>query len=600
MGCCKVALVPRFYFSWQSHFLRRYALLPRKSMSENPTNSALTDTNDRITVAQSSENSANQPSNGIGTERIDTPSSDLSFNNTTPVGKPLPTGDISMQGDPSKFLTGELLTLGHDLVPVEEQTAPDLAPIPFANETPQAEPWYQKKWIWLLAALGLLAVPVTPYAASQINESTKPKPPVVVAPPPKITSVTALGRIGPSGEVTKLTASSSQTALVREVLVREGEKVVPNQVVAVLDTIAMKQAQLAKAKEDIRFAQSNLDKVRAGAKGGEIAAQRSEVLRIQRELEGEVNTSKAILDRLKQQLVLDGTVQGERIGELQKQLIGEKATSESELKRLALLAKNAEVDYGRHLQLFKQDGAISASLLDTKRLAMETAFQELDKEKSKRSQTIEVLNKQISGNSATKKRIDSTLIQQIKEAEATYSKNVATLKEQINQAKANVDRIVEVRPVDLRSAESEIAQAQAAARQAQADLELAYVRSPIAGEVFKIRTKPGEAPSSQGILEIAQNDRMMAVAEVYESDIGKVKVGQIAEIKSESGSFVGKIQGKVVQIGLQVAKKDVLKTDPAADVDSRVVEVKIAIDPAQSDLIRGLTYSKVEVKILTE
>jgi HlyD family secretion protein len=568
-------------------------------MSENPTNSALTDTNDRIAAAQSSENSASQANNGVDTRRIETPSSDLSLNNTASVGKPLPTGDISLQGDPSRFVTGELLTLGHDLVPVEDQSAPELAPIPFTNDALQDEPWYQKKWIWLLAALGLLAVPATPYVANQISESTKPKPPVVVAPPPKITSVTALGRLEPAGEVTKLTASSSQTALVREVLVREGEKVVPNQVVAVLDTVSMKQAQLAKAKEDIRFAQTNLDKVKAGAKGGEIAAQRSEVSRIKLELEGQVNTSKTILDRLKQQLIWDGAAQGDRVGELQKQLVGEVATSESEVRRLTLVAQNAETEFQRYQRLFNEGGT-TASLLDNKRLARDTARQEIAKEQSKRSQIIEVLRKQISGNSATKKRIDSTLVQQIKEAEATYNKNVATLNEQITQAKANVDRIVEVRPVDLRSAEAEIAKAQAAARQAQADLELAYVRSPIAGEVFKIQTKPGEAPSNQGILEIAQNDQMMAVAEVYESDISKVKVGQIAEINSESGSFVGKIRGKVVQVGLQVAKKDVLKTDPAADVDSRVVEVKIAIDPAQSNLIRGLTYSKVEVKILTE
>jgi HlyD family secretion protein len=570
-------------------------------MPETPTNSALTDTNHRITAAQSSENSVSQATNGADTKRIDSssPSSDLHVSNNITVGNPLPTGDISLQGDPSRFVTGELLTLGHDLVPVGEDSTPELAPIPFPNNVALGEPWYQKKWIWLLAALGLLAVPAAPYVANQVSESTKPKPVVVVAPPPKITAVTALGRLEPAGEVTKLTASSSQTALVREVLVREGEKVVPNQVVAVLDTVSMKQAQLAKAKEDIRFAQTNLDKVKVGAKGGEIAAQRSEVLRIQQELRGEIATSKAILDRLKQQLVLDGAVQGDRVGELQKQLAGELATSESEGRRLILVAQNADAEYQRYQKLYDAGGT-TAILLDTKRLARDTAIQEIEKAKSRRNQVVAVLEKQISGNRATKKRIDSTLVQQIKEAEATYNKNVATLNEQINQAKANVDRIVEVRPVDLRSAEAEIAKAQAAARQAQADLEMSYVRSPIAGEVFKIQTKPGEAPGSQGILEIAQNDQMMAVAEVYESDISKVKVGQIAEINSESGSFVGKIQGKVVQVGLQVAKKDVLKTDPAADVDSRVVEVKIAIDPAQSNLIRGLTYSKVEVKILTE
>jgi HlyD family secretion protein len=565
-------------------------------MPENHLNSAFADTANRDRAAQ--EHSTSHISAESDTRSIDTPSSDISLNHNSVVGTPLPTGDISLPSDSSKFLTGELLT-GHDLVPSTEQFVPELAPIPFLSDVPLGEPWYQKKLIWLLAVLGLLAVPAAPYVANQVSANIKPKPLVIAAAPPKITSVTALGRLEPAGEVTKLAASSSQTTLVREILVKEGDKVLPNQIVAVLDTISMKQAQVAKAKEDIRFAQTSLDKVKAGAKGGEIAAQKSEVSRIEKELRGEIATSKTVVDRLRQQLIFDGAAQSDRVGEFQKQLIGEIATSEAEGRRLVLVAKNAETEYQRYQKLHTAGGATTI-FLDSRRLARDTAIEEIEKAKSKRSQTIAVLEKQISGNSATKQRIDRTLIQQIKEAEAIYNKNVATLNEQINQAKANVERIAEVRPVDLRGAEAEIARAQAAARQAQADLELSYVRSPIAGEVFKIQTKPGEAPGSQGILEIAQNDQMMAVAEVYESDISKVKVGQIAEINSESGSFVGKISGRVVQVGLQVAKKDVLKTDPAADVDSRVVEVKIAIDPAQSSIVRGLTYSKVEVKILTE
>jgi HlyD family secretion protein len=151
--------------------------------------------------------------------------------------------------------------------------------------------------------------------------------------------------------------------------------------------------------------------------------------------------------------------------------------------------------------------------------------------------------------------------------------------------------------VDVRAAEAEVASAIASARQMRADLELAYVRAPIAGEVFKIYTKPGEATNTKGLLEIGQNDRMVAVAEIYESDIGKIKIGQLANITSETGAFTGKIRGTVSQIGLQIAKKDVLNTDPAADADSRVVEVKLSLDPSDSNQVRGLTNSKVEVKI---
>ncbi|NES85510.1 MAG: HlyD family efflux transporter periplasmic adaptor subunit [Moorea sp. SIO2B7] len=134
---------------------------------------------------------------------------------------------------------------------------------------------------------------------------------------------------------------------------------------------------------------------------------------------------------------------------------------------------------------------------------------------------------------------------------------------------------------------------------ADADLALAYVRAPINGQVLKIHTRPGESfNQEQGIVELGQTDRMMVIAEVYESDIGKVRVGQQAQIISESGAFSEKIKGTVAQIGWQIGKKDVLDTDTAADVDVRVVEVKILLNPEDSKIVSGLTYSKVIAKIL--
>ena len=67
----------------------------------------------------------------------------------------------------------------------------------------------------------------------------------------------------------------------------------------------------------------------------------------------------------------------------------------------------------------------------------------------------------------------------------------------------------------------------------------------------------------------------MMVAEVYESEINQVKIGQKAIIKSDNNSFTGTLEGTVNKIGLQIGKKDVLDTDPAADVDVRVIEVDI-------------------------
>ena len=90
---------------------------------------------------------------------------------------------------------------------------------------------------------------------------------------------------------------------------------------------------------------------------------------------------------------------------------------------------------------------------------------------------------------------------------------------------------------------------------------------------------------------------MLAIAEVYESDISKVRLGQKASVTSENATFSGKLHGRVKQIGLQIGKKNVLESDPAADIDVRVVEVKILLDPESSKKVAGLTNAKVIVKI---
>jgi HlyD family secretion protein len=491
----------------------------------------------------------------------------------------------------------ELISPADESITVSGNLAIDeLSPIIESEPLPENNPWFMKKWVWALAAAGLLAIPASIYFAGVMTPKAAPKIAATPAPAINTNAVSALGRLEPASEVIRLSASSVQGSLLRQLLVKEGDKVTAGQVVAILDSSNTKQAQFAKAKEDVRVAQANLNKVKSGAKIGEISAQQAEVNRFQQQLRGETTTAQATLTRLKEQLIFEPQAQSSKIQSLAAQLAGEKPTYQARIDRLSAQFRNATVECQRYNTLFAQQ-VIEASRRDSKCLEPDTLQQQLVETKAQYQQSVSVLRQQIAENTATKNRMVSNLTQQIKEAESTYAQTVATLKEQIKQANANLAKVSEVRPVDVRAAEAEVASSIAAARQVRADLELAYVRAPIAGEVFKIYTRPGEATSSKGIVEIGQNDRMLAVAEIYESDIGKIKIGQVAEIKSETGAFKGTIRGTVSQIGLQIAKKDVLSTDPAADADSRVVEVKLALEPSDSDLVRGLTNSKVEVII---
>jgi HlyD family secretion protein len=434
-----------------------------------------------------------------------------------------------------------------------------------------------------------------PEGETKDGKSVKPK--VVAAP----TAVTALGRLEPIGEVIKVSAPSSQSGkgTLAQLLVKEGDKVARGQVIAILDNRQRLEAAFARAQEDVNVSQSNLAKVRAGAKQGEIKAQKAEISRLQSQLKGDGATYITTKARLESQLKWEPAAQDGKIQALKAQFAGEKPTQVATVRRIKSQLKNTEVDYQRFQQLYAAR-AIEATKVDAKRLEVETVRQQLAEAQSKYNQTMAVIDRQIIENQATKNKITTTTAQQIAEAKATYDKTLATTTQQIAAARATLSKISEVRTVDVTGAQAELARAQATARQSQAELAEAYVRAPNAGEILKINTRAGETPGDKGIVELGQTSQMVAVAEVYESDIGKLKIGQTAAITSESGAFSQNIRGTVSYVGLQIGKKDVLSTDPAADTDSRVVEVKITIDPSDSNSVKGLTNSKVAIKINTQ
>lgn len=128
---------------------------------------------------------------------------------------------------------------------------------------------------------------------------------------------------------------------------------------------------------------------------------------------------------------------------------------------------------------------------------------------------------------------------------------------------------------------------------AEVELDLANVRAPIGGQVLEVHARAGEKVGPDGILELAKTDQMYAIAEVYETDIDWVRVGQRATISSRA--LPQAVQGTVERIALKIAKADVLGVDPVAQTDARVVEVEIRLDDSQR--VGALTNAQVEVAI---
>ena len=135
--------------------------------------------------------------------------------------------------------------------------------------------------------------------------------------------------------------------------------------------------------------------------------------------------------------------------------------------------------------------------------------------------------------------------------------------------------------------------AEAELAQARAELDRSQVKSPIDGRVIAIHSRDGERVGEQGILEVGRTNEMYAVAEVYETDIGRVRIGQKAS--ASSPALAEPLTGKVARIGLKVGMLEALPTDPVSRVDARVVEVEIKLD--NSELAEDLTNLHVEILI---
>jgi HlyD family secretion protein len=148
----------------------------------------------------------------------------------------------------------------------------------------------------------------------------------------------------------------------------------------------------------------------------------------------------------------------------------------------------------------------------------------------------------------------------------------------------------EIKLIELRG---QLTQARAQLAKVDTDLVLSELRSPIDGTVLRITARPGERPGDDGILEIGATDRMEAVAEVYESDINRVRIGQTVRLISENGGFAGSLNARVLRITPQVRQRQVLSTDPTGDADARIVEVRLALDPADAAKVDNLAGLKI-------
>jgi HlyD family secretion protein len=167
---------------------------------------------------------------------------------------------------------------------------------------------------------------------------------------------------------------------------------------------------------------------------------------------------------------------------------------------------------------------------------------------------------------------------------------VAKSRERLDQARASQRKLLagEGLPAPTRQ-EVGLASARADLAQADAALERTRIRAAASGTVLQLNAKPGETatPSPENALAVMGELSALRVrAEIEERDIGKLRVGQSAIVRSDA--FPGRdFEGKVATLAQALGPSRVGPRGPRKPTDVDVLEILIDL-AGQPHLLPGM------------
>ncbi|MDE2389602.1 MAG: efflux RND transporter periplasmic adaptor subunit [Betaproteobacteria bacterium] len=149
--------------------------------------------------------------------------------------------------------------------------------------------------------------------------------------------------------------------------------------------------------------------------------------------------------------------------------------------------------------------------------------------------------------------------------------------------------------INVKRLAAEIAQARSELKIDEAELGNTRITAPVSGTILKIHTRPGERIGDRGLLEMADLSQLDVVAEVYETDLLQVKIDQPGCIHATG--FKRSYRAQVRELGFLVRKNDINDTDPLADRDNRIIEVRLTLEPEAVTDLRHQIFRQVKVRI---
>ncbi|NJO61144.1 MAG: efflux RND transporter periplasmic adaptor subunit [Richelia sp. RM2_1_2] len=353
--------------------------------------------------------------------------------------------------------------------------------------------WITKLLIFCLLA-GISAVAIRIFQISSEKNNQTQLPTQMVARQNLNITVTANGKIQAERSIN---LSPKNAGVIKSLLVKEGDTLKKGQIIAYMDDSNL-QGQLTQAKAGIASAQANLNKLIAGNRPQDIIQSQAQLE------EAQANLNKLIAGNRPQDI----------------------AQFDAKLRKAQASLKQAESDLKRYQQLFDA-GAISRQSLSTYQTNKDTA------------------------------------LAQVEEAEqALKLQKIGTRSEDLEQARAKVKQLQQsynlikagTRKEDIEQAQAQVNSQRGSLQTILAQIDDTVIRAPFDGVVTKKYADPGSfvTPNSAGgsssssvsssILALTANNQV--VANVSESNLAKIRIGQALKIKADAYPnqvFVGRV-----------------------------------------------------------
>lgn len=272
----------------------------------------------------------------------------------------------------------------------------------------------------------------------------------------------------------------------------EGDDVKADQLLAMLDDTDQR-LKVAEAEAQVKYYQAILDELKAGSRPEEIEQAEAQVKQAQYALEE-----------------LESGSRSQEIKEAQAALENNLAGGQSAEAQLELAANN----YSRYKKLF-ENGSVSEREYDEFKTGFETAQKALEKARAAVQSSREKLSLMEEGPRSEQIKIARAKLQQAKAAYELVKKGPR--RETIAQAEAR-----------LKVADETL-------KQAKQQLQYTELKAPFDGVILSKSAEKGEylTPGSS-VVSIAQLDKVWLRAYVNETALGKIKLNQEVEVKTDT------------------------------------------------------------------